>query len=226
MVEQVRDLADELGPFARHAASAVSTASSPTFWAHLGKPLSSRSGCRRRPASTRARSATMRSRSARVTRASLMVVPDMRASRWEGLIRQVTGCRCFKASAAARTRRLGQRGVGLGFRVSSRTGRPACASRSLGLLHGECAEVEDGRRQHGRGAAFADALHQWSSAPTPPRRSPHVHGVGDRRVSALSKPMPVPSRSMEVSSSSPAPRSTTSRAYLHHVDAGGLAGRG
>jgi hypothetical protein len=60
---------------------------------------------------------------------------------------------------------------------------------------------------------IADALDQMLSVPTPPDA---MTGTGTAsamaRVSAMSKPCLVPSRSMEVSRISPAPSATTSRA--------------
>ena len=76
----------------------------------------------------------------------------------------------------------------------------------LGLAHRVLAEMEDRGRQHRGGVAVADALDQVIEVPTPPEA---ITGTGTAsataRVSAMSKPDLVPSRSIEVSRISPAP---------------------
>ena len=84
---------------------------------------------------------------------------------------------------------------------------------ALGLADGVVAKVEDRCGEHRRSATVADAFDQVIERPTPPEA---ITGTGTAsemaRVSGMSKPLRVPSRSIEVSRISPAPRLTTSRA--------------
>ena len=94
--------------------------------------------------------------------------------------------------------------------------------RRLCLRDRELAVVEDRRREHGVGAALDDARRpDRASAPTPPDAITGTSTASaTARVSARSKPVRAPSRSMLVSRISPAPRAATSRAHVDGVDAG------
>jgi hypothetical protein len=95
------------------------------------------------------------------------------------------------------------------------TAAPGCrgGQHRLGLADGELAVVEDAGRQHRVGAPTWMPSARCCSAPTPPEA---ITGTGTAsltaRVSARSKPILVPSRSMLVSRISPAPCSAIWRA--------------
>ncbi len=84
----------------------------------------------------------------------------------------------------------------------------------LGFADGELPEVEDRGGQHGSGVAVADAVDEMIEIAD---AAGGDHGNGTlsaiARVSGMSKPCRVPSRSIEVSRISPAPSETTSWAY-------------
>ena len=102
--------------------------------------------------------------------------------------------------------------------TSSRSGRSdgdasGCHQR-LGLGDGVLAEVEDRRRQHGIGAALEDALDEVvERADAAAGDHRHADGVDDRARQLEVEALPVPSRSIDVSRISPAPRLVASAAH-------------
>ena len=105
-------------------------------------------------------------------------------------------------------------------------GQPGGRHHGLDLGDRDLAAVEDPGREHRVGAAVADRLRRSRSGPAAPPEA--MTGTrtrdGDRRAAAsVSKPDLVPSRSIEVTSSSPAPSSTARTRPVDRVEADRLA---